>query len=343
MAGPNGYVDLGHRLPSRTATWESPGFVDGLTAWVGEQVGPVRAMEQVKLRVWAAVWAVETETHRYYLKQNCELQAFEAALAAELAVLVPDRVVPVAAVDAGRGLLLTPDQGQVLAESTADDDLDLWTRVVSAGAELQREVAPAAERLAGSGLTAIAPGEATTYAEGRIDELAALPEGDPRRLPADDAAALRAHLPVVRDWAEQVAALGLPVTLNHNDLHEHNVFRVGEELRFFDFADALLTEPLGALLVPLNMLAGRLEAGPDDPRLWRVADAALEVWSDLAPAAELRAALPAALQLARLGRVESWARCCASMTRQELAEWGDTVPRWMQTLLLDPPVGHVRG
>lgn len=336
------YADLQQRLPSHARAWGDPAFADELVAWAGEQVGPIRAMEQVKLRVWAAVWAVETETHRYYLKQNCELQAFEAALVAELAALVPDRVVPVVAVDAGRGLLLTPDQGQVLGDSTADDDLDLWGRVVAAGAALQREVASASASLAGCGLTAIPPEEAAAYLARRVDELGALPEGDPRRLPADDAAALRAHLPVVRAWAEQVAALGLPVTLNHNDLHENNVFRVGEELRFFDFADALLTEPLGALLIPLNMLAGRLEAGPDDPRLRRVADAALEVWSDLAPAAELRAALPAALQLARLGRVESWARCCASMTPEELAEWGDTVPRWMATLLADPPVGHLR-
>ena len=146
----------------------------------------------------------------------------------------------------------------------------------------------------------------------------------------------------MRGWADEVAALGLPVTLNHNDLHENNVFAVGESLRFFDFADSLLTEPLGVLLIPLNMLAHRLEAGPDDPRLWRVANAALEVWSDRAPMTELRAALPAALQLARLGRVESWARCCVSMSDAELDEWGSTVPRWLSTLLLDPPVGRVR-
>ena len=42
-----------------------------------------------------------------------------------------------------------------------------------------------------------------------------------------------------------MAALGLPPTLNHNDLHENNVFDVDGALRFFDFGDALVTEPLG--------------------------------------------------------------------------------------------------
>ena len=178
------------------------------------------------------------------------------------------------------------------------------------------------------------------YVERRLGELAALPADDPRHLAADVARAVESLLPTVRDWAEEVAALGLPVTLNHNDLHENNVFHVADELRFFDFADSLLTEPLGVLLIPLNMLGHRLEAGPEDPRLWDVANAALEVWSDLAPLPALRAALPAALQLARLGRVESWARCCASMSDDELAEWGSAVPQWLSTLVLDPPLGR---
>jgi hypothetical protein len=113
-------------------------------------------------------------------------------------------------------------------------------------------------------------------------------------------------------------------------------------LRFFDFGDALVTEPLGVLLIPLNILGGRLEADSDDPRLWRVADAALEVWSDLVPAAELRAALPAALQLGRLGRVETWVRCQPSLSDDELAQWGPVAATWLGTLDADPPVGSMR-
>jgi Ser/Thr protein kinase RdoA (MazF antagonist) len=128
------------------------------------------------------------------------------------------------------------------------------------------------------------------------------------------------------------------VTLNHGDLHAHNVFHVAGELRFFDFADAVLTEPLGALLIPLRVLSDELDAGPDDPRLWRIIEPALEVWSDLVPMRALRAALPAALQLSRLGRVESWGRCCVSMDDAELAEWGGSVPGWLESLLEDPPL-----
>ena len=117
-----------------------------------------------------------------------------------------------------------------------------------------------------------------------------LPPQDVRALRAKDRDRLHVHLPTVARWAEEVGALGLPTTLVHNDLHGNNVFAVDGELRFFDFADAMLMEPLAALLIPLDLLAFRLDAGPDDARLRRVADAALEVWSDVADPVDLRAA-----------------------------------------------------
>jgi hypothetical protein len=70
-----------------------------------------------------------------------------------------------------------------------------------------------------------------------------------------------------------------------------------------------------------------------------VADAGLEPWSDLVDARRLREALPAALQLARLGRVECWRRCVATMTPAERGEWGDAPAYWLGTLLEEPPVG----
>jgi Phosphotransferase enzyme family len=332
------YADLNARLPSNTQRWRSEEFAAELADWVVAEVGHVRSLEPAKLRVWAGVWRADTTAGVHYAKQNCQLQSFEAALVALLVELAPHHVVPVTATDPGRGLLLTPDQGPVFAE-TGGEDLDAWRAVLAAGARLQREVAPARARLSEAGLTTIGPDDAPSYVDQRVTELASRRADDPMALPHESAESLEALRPTVAGWVDRVAALGLPVTLNHGDLHAHNVFHVAGELRFFDFADSLLTEPLGALLVPLNVLAHQLDAGPDDPRLWHVVEPALEVWSDLAPMPALRAALPAALQLSRVARVESWARCCVSMDDAELAEWAGAVPRWLETLLADPPLG----
>jgi hypothetical protein len=247
----------------------------------------------------------------------------------------------VVAADPGRDLLLTPDLGRTLAERGDDHDVDTWCRIVRDGALLQRAVAPHADVL---GLTRMPPESATTYVGDAVGRLGALPPGDPRRLPGDVAERLRALLPTIERWSDQVAALDLPLTLNHNDLHAANVVapdNPDEPLRFFDFGDAVLTEPLGALLIPLNVSAGELDAGPDDLRLHRIADAALEVWTDLVPARALRSAFPAALQLARLAKVESWRRCLVTMTADERAEFGSAPADWLGTLESNPPMGHL--
>jgi hypothetical protein len=333
---PEWYAVLPERDTSLSSRWATEEFRDELREWCATKVGPVTAMTQQKLRGWATVWRIETADGVWFAKQNCPGQQVEAPLLATLARLVPERVVPVTAV--GEGFLLTPDQGDVFYE-TAGADLEDWVRLAREAALLQRALVPHHAELASLGMTQLRPEESADYVAARVEQYAALPAGDPRRLEPEVAGRLRAHLPVVRRWAEEVAGLGLPLTLNHNDLHENNVFDVGGRLRFFDFGDALVTEPLGVLLIPLNILGGKLDAEGDDPRLWRVADAALEVWSDLVPLAELRSALPAALQLARCGRVESWVRCQPSMSDEDLAEWGSVAATWLSTFLKDPPVG----
>lgn len=140
-----------------SARWTTEAFLDELRDWVASSVGPVVTLEQAKLRAWAGVWRVTTADGVFYAKQNCDGQAFEAAMVAELAALAPDHVVPVAAVDTARGLLLTVDQGTVFADTVADDDLDAWIRLVTRAMELARIVAPAMPVLAAAGLTEAPP------------------------------------------------------------------------------------------------------------------------------------------------------------------------------------------
>jgi hypothetical protein len=337
MPMPEWYDALPPRDRSLSSRWGTEEFRAEIREWCEGIVGPVTSMTQQKLRGWATVWRVETADGVWYAKQNCPGQQIELPLMAALARLVPARVVPVRAV--GDGLLITPDQGDVFYQ-TAGDDLENWVRLAREAALLQRELVPHHAQLLALGMTELRPEAAVDYLSARIEQYAALAPDDRRRLAPDVAARLRAHLPAVRRWAEQVTGLGLPTTLNHNDLHENNVFDVDGRLRFFDFGDALVTEPLGVLLIPLNILGEKLQADGDDARLWRVVDAALEVWSDLVSAAELRAALPAALQLGRLGRVESWVRCQPSLSDDELAQWGPVAATWLGTLDADPPVGR---
>ena len=313
-----------------SAVWRTDRFASELRAFVRAAVGEPERIDLVTRRPWSAVWRVCADGRASYAKQNCPGQAHEARLVAHLAELAPGQVVPVLAADADRDLLLTADGGATVRDQRRSGDVELWTRIVSDAAVLQRRVADSVVAL---GLTVLAPADTVTYVADAVGRLRALPDGDPRRLDPAVAARLEDLLPTVDRWSDRVEDLGLPLTLVHNDLHDGNVVDVGGSLRFFDFGDAVVGDPLTNLLVPMEALADALGAGPNDPRLHRVADAALEVWSDLAPMAELRAALPAALQLGRVARVESWRRCVATMTPRERAQFGSAPADWLGTLL----------
>ncbi|MFC5730797.1 MULTISPECIES: aminoglycoside phosphotransferase family protein [Nocardioides] len=321
-----------------SAVWTTEEFLAELRAFVTDALGEPTSVEPVRLRPWSAVWRVQAGGRVAYAKQNCPGQAHEARLLSELAGVAPGFVVPVLAADAARDLLLTEDLGPTLQDVGRVDDVDLWCRIAAAGAWLQRLSTEAVSRV---GLTVLAPGDATTYVADAVGRLSALAEGDPRRLDAHLAARLQALLPTIGRWADEVEELGLPLTLLHNDLHTSNVVANDSTLRFFDFGDAVVGDPLGNLLVPLDAVRREIGAGPDDPRLWRIADAALEVWSDLVPSSALRAALPAALQLARLARVESWRRCVATMSPAERSGYGSAPARWLGSLTEAPPVASV--
>lgn len=337
------YAALPESGPGPSVRWTSAAFEGELRDWVGGVLGGLGAdlvsLEAVHQRPWSTVWrAAASDGATYWAKQNCDHQSFEAALLVVLDRLSPRRVVPVVAVDLERGLHLVPDQGPVLAETVDDDDVDAWCRVAAEAMHLQRDLVGHGSDLVAAGVTSLCPAEAAAYVEARVASLTGLPTDDPRRMSGDVAHRLRALLPAVTAWAEDVQALGLPESLVHNDLHASNVFATADGMRFFDFGDALLAHPLSALFVPLNVLLHRFETTPDDPRLRRVGDAALEVWGDVVPAGELRAALPSALRLGRLGRAESWLRVTATLTPAEAVEHGDAGTWWLGALGDEPPL-----
>lgn len=319
-----------------SAVWGTGEFLADLCSFVRGAVGEPDRIERLVDRPWSAVWRVTAGSTTAYAKQNCPGQAHEARVALGLARAAPEYVAAVLAADPERDLLLTADLGPTLREQGRTADVDLWCRMVADAAALQRRAAATA---GGWGLTVLAPADATTYVANAVGRLGALESGDPRRLEPELAARLQRLLPTVEVWADLVEEVDLPCTLVHNDLHPSNVVLAEGTLRFFDFGDAVLGEPLGNLLVPLDAARHELGAGPDDTRLWRIADAAIEVWSDVVPAAMLRAVLPSALQLARLARVESWRRCVATMTADQRKVWGAAPADWLGSLLEPSPVG----
>lgn len=288
--------------------WQSLEFEAELREWMLPHTGAIQTLTRVKDRPWSGVWRVDAENGTFYAKQNCPGQQQEARVVTVLDRLAPDLIVRPVAVDVDRDLLLTADAGRTWREALADGAAVGWETLLRDAMQLARASVLGIDEMR---LTTIDPAAVREY-------IATAQES--WDIPEDLRAGIAAAVDIAGAAGDQLAALGLPLALNHNDLHDANAF-VGEHgARFFDFGDAVASSPLTALRIPMGVYARSLHTSENDPRVLALADSALEVWSDLVPMAELRAALPAAHRLAAVARAESWHRVLTAVPAEFVAD-----------------------
>ncbi|MEN3608469.1 phosphotransferase [Plantactinospora sp. ZYX-F-223] len=289
-------------------------------AWIadrlaGQGIAATGPVHTVRVRAWSIVRRLETSAGRIWFKANVPSNGFEAAVVEALAAWVPELVVPPLAVDRDRGWLLGPDGGTILRETAQRPDPVRWAELLRTYAGLQRAVAPHADRLVGLGVPDLRPARMPAALAGLL--------ADPTvRLAEPHRAALVRLRPEYDRWCADLAADGLPASIQHDDLHDGNVFVGAAGLRFFDWGDACLAHPFGSLLVALNIAADQLDADPAGPELSRLRDAYLEPWTDLRDRADLRHSVRLALRVAKVGRAVSWQRALR----------GATAPDWRRAL-----------
>ncbi len=105
----------------------------------------------------------------------------------------------------------------------------------------------------------------------------------------------------------------------------------------------MVAHPFAAMLVPLGFVQRGLGAGLDDPRFLRARKAYLDVFSDIAPRAELAETLALACRVAKIARVLTWDRAVRTAREQgeEIDEGFATAP--LETLASLPDESYLGG
>ena len=232
---PRGLTEVELDLPPPWNPWEQAGWYTEAEAWMRERVdAPVEQRSTKSISAFLRAGDA-------YLKAVPRIFAAEPAITDGLYRRHPGIVPEVLDIDAERGWLLTRDFG---SESLAGAPPPTWTEALVAYADLQLAWVGRSDELRALGcpdrtlaqleadldrvlvdLGAMLPGREDGLSDG---QLAALPE-------------LRARL---HDSAGRVAALGLPPTLDHGDLHAENIALRGGKPLVFDWSDACLALPL---------------------------------------------------------------------------------------------------
>ena len=217
--------------------WVQPEWLAEVHAWIREHAEPTAELEQGHVRWWSTVIRVPTSSGDLYFKAVSDVHAFEPALTAELGRVRPGRVTELVAVDLDRRWMLMRDAGTRLRELiSSDHDLHHWEELLPLYADLQIAVAPELERLLELGV----PDERLAGLPARYERLL---DERPDGLTSDDYERLREAVPEVARMCRQLAAYGIPETIQHDDLHDGNVFVRDGRYVVFDWGDACVSHP----------------------------------------------------------------------------------------------------
>jgi hypothetical protein len=272
---------------------------------------------------------VPTEAGDLWFKANMPVQAYEAGVVRILARRRPDLLPDLLAVDLERGWMLQTDGGTLLRDLVeGNGDHDAWLEILPLYAELQMDAVADSEELVAAG----APDRRLAVLPRQFEELLADPE-ELGELTDEELVRLQDLVPVVDRDARELAAYGLPETIQHDDLHDGQIFVREGGYVFFDWGDSCVSHPFYTLVVTLAVLAHRLGLEQDAPELDRFRDAYLESWTHLSAREDGGAAFAIAYRLGVLCRGLTWARVTAALPRPLEAQDADAVPERMRMLL----------
>jgi hypothetical protein len=219
-------------------------------------------------------------------------------------------------VDDERAWLVLRDGGTRLRELGS---LEPYPRALALYAELQIGEVAHAQELLGLGVPDL-----------RLDLVAEAYEPFFARnhgLSAGELERLRALAPRFRALCAELAAYDFPPSIQHNDIHDTNVFVNDERVAIHDWGDSSVSHPLFSWLVP-HRFAPRLglEAEP-------LRDAYLEPWTAIRTRRELLEALEFAMPIASFAYALVFERYLKAMQPAARAEYRRYMPEHLRELL----------
>ncbi|CAB4723913.1 MAG: phosphotransferase [Actinobacteria bacterium] len=273
-------------------SWRDPAWVVRAHAWIEDRLAELGVdllgeIEQPHVEAWSTVLRAPTSQGSVWFKVNDTSLRHEAAVVTMLSERCPDSVPPLLAADLTTGWMLMSDAGTTLRALVEQDPahFERWHDALRRCAVVQREVVGEVDALLALGV----PDLRLATLPRRYADLIADLDVDPATVPSTAE---------IEAWCAGLAAYGLPETLQHDDLHDAQVFVSQGRTALMDWGDACVSHPFFVLSVALE---GVIAWGPEDieasvdtgPYL----DSYLEPWSDLLPADELRLAARAAVRL----------------------------------------------
>jgi len=273
--------------------------------WRADVTGPIETESE---KPWGLVLRVPTSEGTFFYKQPAAEYAHEARVIKQLGRRRPQAVPELVAWDESGRMLMQDAGEQLSAVLDRHRDLRYWEAALPVYAELQLAVAPDADQL---------------LAAGALDRRLAL-------VP-DLCHSYIGHATLVSEVTQvcnRLRALGIPETIQNDDLTSANVFLRSGRYRFIDWGFSCVSHPFFTFAVTQRAIERRFSLPPRSREIARVRDAYLEPFASLARRSDLEDMIEPARRIGQICRVALRAE---SRWKDEQGDLSGTVK-----LLLDP-------
>ncbi|MDQ1642127.1 MAG: hypothetical protein QOJ90_1478 [Actinomycetota bacterium] len=318
--------------------WLDPAFQSEIGGWIRDRLAdngitPCGQIDQSRVRPWSTVFTVPTASAPVWCKAAGPGTAYEVALVAALGRWLPERSLVPIAYDIERAWLLLPDGGATLREASAGHtDLAHWEDILVQYAELQRLLADRATSLLSLGVPDLRPAVLPERRAALLADEPGLRLGQDVGMTRDQLSALQAQSKQYAEWCAELDAIGVAPSLQHDDLHDGNVFVPADGspyYRVFDWGDSSVGHPFASLLVALRVVAHLHGLAPGSAELVRLRDAYLEAWTGEHDRRSLERAAALACRVGVVGRADTYRRALLTADATERDAWDEGVYGWL--------------
>lgn len=290
-------------------------------------------IEQPHMYAWSTVLHVPTDQGKLFFKATAHETIYEAALTQALARWFPDCMPELVAVDAGRGWMLMRDGGEQLRASIRPTkDLAPWKRVIKRYAEVQIGLAEHVTEM----LSLRIPDHRLSVLPTRFNQLLTNEDSfmieQEKGLTSAEWQQVQAKAPRLKEICQQLAAYGIPESLNHGDFHDGNILLKDGRITFFDWGDGDITHPFVSLrtfFVSIE-IALDLEDYSFTPEMAELLDIYLKPWQKFASQEDLLKAYQLSKPLASIVKALAWHTTISRMGEDLRKEYAWIVPELMR-------------
>ena len=293
-------------------------------------------IEQPHLYPWSTVLIVPTDVGRLFFKATAPETIYEAALTKKLTEWIPESMPELVAVDPVRGWMLMRDGGDQLRQSIRPaKDIRPWEPVISRYAEVQIKLVGHVPEILALGIPdhrlAALP---SLYSDLLTDEESLMIDQE-KGITSSEFQELKERASRLEQICSDLAAFGIPESLNQCDFHDGNVLIKNGRITFFDWGDVNVTHPFVSLrtfFVSIE-ISLQLDEYSFTPEMEALLNLYLEPWEKFAPRDELAVAYRLSKPVASVVKALLWHEGITRMESSVRQEYAWIVPELLREFL----------